>query len=465
MASLRQPEGGRRLLRRVAEEAWRAGLRDRRRRRQGRRSRTPRPARRHRQGAALGGGVQVRGRAGRDGRAGDQRPGRPHGRRDACRRTRAGARRRHDGQARHPPQLRGPGPQGRSGRRRGGDREGRRHHPEGGRSDRGSAGSGLEAVRTARALPGVRRGAVPAGGGGVASLRQRRLPRRRPREDPPLRVPQRDGHRGAGRLARRRAGREWSGCRSGRPLRPDGGEARGSEEDERRPAGRESVGPDRCQSRRVEAPSPQPADLRPGHPLRRRQHRLAARASLRQGRRSSGRYRRGTRGRGRDRGTDRRIGAGLLRLGTEPAAPGSTARAGPSVRGGVGRGGRWRPAARGQGLRPHRLAGRDDPQRSGGPDRGARRQGHRLRQRTNRLSRRRREGRFEAQEGGATGSQRAESGRVRRPAGGARGLTVGAPAFWPATAKGGHKHAAATASSRASPIVGAPANGRRPWRR
>ena len=125
------PLGGRhaRPLPRDRGSAREPRLRHRRRGLQGRRSRAPAAARLRVAQPALGGGAQVRGRAGDDRARGDRDPGRPHRGADPGRQAQACHRRRRRRLQRHPAQRGRDRPQGRADRRYRGGAARRRRHP------------------------------------------------------------------------------------------------------------------------------------------------------------------------------------------------------------------------------------------------------------------------------------------------------------------------------------------------
>ncbi len=195
-------------------------LRDRRRGGEDRRTGAARAARFDRQGAALGGGLQVRTRAGGDAGARHRGAGRAHGSADAGGRVRSGARRRFDGAAGDPAQLRGPVAQGRAGRRHRGDREGRRGHSARRRGAPRPPPGRVAAVPPADPLPRVRRAGGAVRGRGRLALRQPRMPGGAAGDDPALRLAQCHGHRGSGRRAHRPARRRRHVDRHSRALPP-----------------------------------------------------------------------------------------------------------------------------------------------------------------------------------------------------------------------------------------------------
>ena len=198
-----------------------APVRNRRRRHQARRPGAARAARHDGEVPALGRRVQVPGRAGHDAAAADRRQRRPHRRGDAVRRARARAPRRHDGRRwRRCTTSR----KSRARDIRDGDlvarREGRRHHPEGGRARaRASGRPDSQPWQMPTSLPVLRQRARQARGRSRLALRERVVPGAHAPRPAALRVAARDEHRRPRRVARRSARHRGPRARLRRPLR------------------------------------------------------------------------------------------------------------------------------------------------------------------------------------------------------------------------------------------------------
>ena len=173
---------GRRAVPGVGAPARRAGLRDRRRRRQGRRPRAAAPARRGRPRPALGGRVEVPADDEGLDAAADPLERRQVRRPAPVRRARAGPRRRRDREDGDAAQRGGPAAQGHPRGRRGHRHARRRRHPADhlAGAARGRAPGPLAAARAAGALPVVRHADGQARGLGVhAAARTALCPARR----------------------------------------------------------------------------------------------------------------------------------------------------------------------------------------------------------------------------------------------------------------------------------------------
>ena len=192
---------GRRALPLVGGPPRGSRLRDRRRRRQGRRPWTAARARSGRARAALGGRLEVRADD-RDHEAQQDRlERRAHRAPAAVRDARAGARQRRHGEHGDPPQRGGPGAQGRPRGRRGRGDAGRRRYPAGGLADHPAAQEGRAPVAAAEEVPALRDADREAGGKRLHDLPE---PDRLPRSAVPAHqaLPRRPGDRGTGREER-----------------------------------------------------------------------------------------------------------------------------------------------------------------------------------------------------------------------------------------------------------------------
>ena len=197
----------------------RSRLRDRWRRRQGRRRGPAVTARVHIAGAALGDRLQVPAGGAHDGAARHPGVDRTHRPGNSVRRARPRVRRRVDGR-RGDTAQRGPGAgQGRADRRHRDRAQGRRRDPRSGRPGVVVAPGGGRAVDVPRNLPVVRQPARPPGGRGRPALHRAVVPGPAPRQDRVLGVPRGDGHRGPRRPHRRPADRQRAGRRPRRHLR------------------------------------------------------------------------------------------------------------------------------------------------------------------------------------------------------------------------------------------------------
>ena len=149
--------GGRRALQVVGGEPRAPRLRDRRRRRQGRRPGALARARRRRARAALGDRVEVPADDGDDDAQRDRLERRTDGPHGAVRDARAGSRRRRHREHRDPPQRGGSRSQGRARRRRGRDHQSRGRDPAGDRTaDPASQGQAVAEAEATQEVPGVR---------------------------------------------------------------------------------------------------------------------------------------------------------------------------------------------------------------------------------------------------------------------------------------------------------------------